>query len=147
MLNLWAIVIVVVIIQLLGRGFIANYYQKDVVTSGNSKSSVVFIDKQYDWNKVDESIVAAIKNANTTAENFISQNHVLFDIIFFDPPFQDKNQISLLPLLKKHLAPDGLIYFESDNKFEEEQKRKCHPQIQLVHCQTTSSKLRASEGQ
>ena len=69
---LWAIVIVVVIIPLLGRGFIANSYQKDVVTSDNSKSSVVFIDKQSDWNKVDESIIAAIKNANTTAENFAS---------------------------------------------------------------------------
>lgn len=65
--------------------------------------------------KTDKAVII-----NTTAENFISQNHVLFDIIFFDPPFQDKNQISLLPLLKQHLAPDGLIYFESDNKFEEE---------------------------
>ncbi|WP_148761730.1 hypothetical protein [Dolichospermum sp. UHCC 0315A] len=73
---MWAIVIVVVIIPLLGRGFIANSYQKDVVTSGNSKSSVVFIDKQSDWNKVDESIVAAIKNANTTAENFAATKFI-----------------------------------------------------------------------
>ena len=76
MLNLWAIVIVVVIIPLLGRGFIANSYKKDVVTSGNSKSSVVFIDKQSDWNKVDEYIVAAIKNANTTAENFAATKFI-----------------------------------------------------------------------
>ncbi|TAF10538.1 MAG: hypothetical protein EAZ77_03015 [Nostocales cyanobacterium] len=69
---LWAIVIVVVIIPLLGRGFIANSYQKDVGTSGISKSTEVFIDQTSDWNKVDQSIVAAIKNANTTAENFAS---------------------------------------------------------------------------
>ncbi|WP_199332458.1 hypothetical protein [Anabaena catenula] len=69
---LWAIIIVVVIIPLLGRGFIANSYHQDIATSGNSKPARVIIDKQSDWNKVDESIVAAIKNANTTAENFAS---------------------------------------------------------------------------
>ncbi|MTJ19244.1 hypothetical protein [Dolichospermum sp. UHCC 0299] len=37
---------------------------------------LVFIDKQFDWNKVDESIVAAIKNANTTAENFAATKFI-----------------------------------------------------------------------
>lgn len=67
---LWATVIVIVIIPLLGRGFIANAYQKDIITSGNSKPSVVAIDKQSDWSMVDQDIVTAIKDADTTAQKF-----------------------------------------------------------------------------
>jgi hypothetical protein len=69
---IWATVIVVVMIPLLGRGFIANSYHKDIVTSVNSKSSVVSINKQSDWSMVDADIVTAIKNADATAQNFAS---------------------------------------------------------------------------
>lgn len=69
---LWAIVIVVVIIPLLGRAFIAHSSQQDIVTSDNSKPSLVAIDKKSDWSMVDQDIVTAIKNADTTAEKFAS---------------------------------------------------------------------------
>jgi hypothetical protein len=69
---IWATVIVVVLIPLLGRGFIANSYHKDIVTSVNSKSSVVAINKQFDWSMVNPDIVTVIKNADTSAHNFAS---------------------------------------------------------------------------
>jgi len=69
---LWATVIIIVIIPLLGKGFIANSYQENIAT--NNPPPVVVIDKkQHDWNKVDQSITIAIKNANTTANNFASK--------------------------------------------------------------------------
>ncbi|MFO5526498.1 MAG: hypothetical protein ACLBM1_01450 [Cuspidothrix sp.] len=67
---LWAIVIVVVIIPLLGRGFIANSYQKHTEIVDLSKGSVEVVDKKFDWNILDESIITAIKNADVTARNF-----------------------------------------------------------------------------
>ncbi|QSJ20909.1 hypothetical protein JYQ62_22305 [Nostoc sp. UHCC 0702] len=69
---LWAIVIVVVIIPLVGRGFIGHASQQDIVTSGNSKPSLVAINKQSDWSMVDQDIVTAIRNADTTAHKFAS---------------------------------------------------------------------------
>jgi hypothetical protein len=72
---LWATVIIIVIIPLLGRGFIANSYQKNIVISDNSPPLVAVIDKQQpDWSKVDQSITIAIKNAKITANNFASEN-------------------------------------------------------------------------
>jgi len=69
---LWATVIIIVIIPLLGKGFIANSYQENIAT--NNPPPVVVIDKkQHDWNKVDQSITIAIKNANTTANKFASK--------------------------------------------------------------------------
>jgi len=56
---------------------------------------------------------------NATAENFVIQNDVYFDIIFFDPPFNYKNQLLLLLSLKKYLKADGLIYYETDSKYVE----------------------------
>lgn len=59
---LWAIIIVVVIIPLIGRGVIASSYN----TVNNQDSGKVVVE----WNKVDESIVEAIRNADTTALRF-----------------------------------------------------------------------------
>jgi len=69
---LWATVILIVIIPLLGRGFIANSYQENIAT--NNPPPVVVIDKKpHDWSKVNQSITIAIKNANTTANDFASK--------------------------------------------------------------------------
>jgi len=49
------------------------------------------------------------------AQNWLSQENSLFDIIFLDPPFESPELESLLPLIKsKHLlSEDGFIYIES----------------------------------
>lgn len=63
---LWAIVIVVVIIPLLGRALIAIPPETRPV---KPDPVVVVVDK-FDWKILDESIITAIKNADVTAQNF-----------------------------------------------------------------------------
>jgi hypothetical protein len=63
---LWAIVIVVVIIPLLGRAVIAIPPETRPV---KPDPVVVVVDK-FDWKILDESIITAIKNADVTAQNF-----------------------------------------------------------------------------
>lgn len=71
--------------------------------------------------------VAAALNANAAAldagaaavirispaRSFLSRDRTRFDIVFFDPPFDDDRALALLPdLLAAHLAPDGVVYVE-----------------------------------
>ncbi|MGE0625151.1 MAG: 16S rRNA (guanine(966)-N(2))-methyltransferase RsmD [Pseudomonadales bacterium] len=47
------------------------------------------------------------------AARFVSTDTACYDVIFFDPPFDDARALSLLPeLLARHLGEDGVIYVE-----------------------------------
>ena len=54
---------------------------------------------------------------NSEAEIFLKNNKKLFDIIFFDPPFEDPNIYNLLVEIKNHLKPKGIIYLETNKKY------------------------------
>ena len=45
---------------------------------------------------------------------FLSQNKQLFDVIFCDPPYNKNWLGQLLPQLKQHLAPNGMVYAEAE---------------------------------
>ncbi len=45
---------------------------------------------------------------------FLSENKQLFDIIFCDPPYKKSWLAQLLPQLKQHLAPNGMVYAEAE---------------------------------
>lgn len=51
------------------------------------------------------------------ALQFLAQDAQPFDVIFLDPPFGQGWLEKLLPQLKRHLAPDGVVYVESEAKF------------------------------
>jgi len=63
--------------------------------------------------KADNAIII-----HASAKEFINRNEIFFDVIFFDAPFKDEEQLLLLLSLKQYLTPNGHIYFESDKKFE-----------------------------
>jgi hypothetical protein len=67
---LWAIVIVVVIIPLLGRAVIAIPSGPGPVKPDPVKPDPVVVVEKFDWKILDESIRTAIKNADVTAQNF-----------------------------------------------------------------------------
>ena len=46
---------------------------------------------------------------------FLSQNKQLFDVIFCDPPYNKNWLAQLLPQLKQHLAPNGMVYAEAEH--------------------------------
>jgi 16S rRNA (guanine(966)-N(2))-methyltransferase RsmD len=48
------------------------------------------------------------------AMQFLAQNAQPFDVIFLDPPFDQRWLEKLLPFLVKHLADGGVIYAESE---------------------------------
>lgn len=54
---------------------------------------------------------------NSTAETFLQNNNESFDIIFYDPPFSMINPDLLLNEIKKHLKPEGVIYFETNQQY------------------------------
>jgi 16S rRNA (guanine966-N2)-methyltransferase len=51
---------------------------------------------------------------------FLSQNKQLFDIIFCDPPYNKNWLAQLLPQLKQHLAPNGIVYAESEYALQDD---------------------------
>lgn len=57
-----------------------------------------------------------IKLETRTAEDFLSQNNQLFDIVFVDPPFSDNILQKTLQLLHPHLAENALVYVEQAHK-------------------------------
>ena len=54
---------------------------------------------------------------NSTAEIFLENNKEFFDIIFYDPPFSILNPNLLLSEIKKHLKPEGVVYFETNKQY------------------------------
>ncbi len=51
---------------------------------------------------------------------FLSQNKQLFDIIFCDPPYNKDWLSQLLPQLKQHLAPSGVVYAEAEYALQDD---------------------------
>jgi 16S rRNA (guanine966-N2)-methyltransferase len=51
------------------------------------------------------------------AQQFLAQDAQTYDVIFLDPPFGMGWLEKLLPLLARHLAPDGLVYAETEYAF------------------------------
>lgn len=51
---------------------------------------------------------------------FLSQNKQLFDIIFCDPPYNKDWFSQLLPQLKQHLAPSGIVYAEAEYALQDD---------------------------
>lgn len=72
---LWAIVIVVVVVPLIGRGFIAHSSSKNIPDSSIYKpEETIVIDKTVDHlSQVDQSIINAIKNADSTVQSFAEE--------------------------------------------------------------------------
>ncbi len=65
------------------------------------------------------------KVINQKAEQFLSNNQQLFDLVFLDPPFEKDMLNSILTQIKPHLAKGALVYVEQENasstvKFDEE---------------------------
>ena len=54
---------------------------------------------------------------NSTAEIFLENSKEFFDIIFYDPPFSILNPNLLLSEIKKHLKPEGVVYFETNKQY------------------------------
>lgn len=54
---------------------------------------------------------------HSDADVFLKNNSKFFDIIFFDPPFADSINLSLLIKLREFLNKNGFIYLESNDKF------------------------------
>lgn len=66
---LWATVLIVVIIPLIGQLFIANSFQ----SSETEKSREVVINSSTDWSEVDESVIKALKEARQSTENYANE--------------------------------------------------------------------------
>ncbi len=70
----WVAVILLVIIPLLGRGFIANSLSGDSGHSDSGNNSVVIVDRTLpNPNDLDRAIATALKDAHTKAESLASQ--------------------------------------------------------------------------
>lgn len=53
------------------------------------------------------------------AGRFVAMNTIRYDVIFFDPPFEDTRSLALLPeLLSQHLGEDGVLYLELPRRAE-----------------------------
>lgn len=70
---IWGAVILIVIIPLIGRGFIADSFSSNPENSANQPSEVVKVDKTLPSDKLDREIVTAIRDAHTDAERFASE--------------------------------------------------------------------------
>jgi len=56
---------------------------------------------------------------NQDAQHFLIHNTQRYDLIFFDPPFNQGWVERLLPKLAPHLAPEGLVYVEAEFALDE----------------------------
>ena len=63
-----------------------------------------------------------LKVVKSTAEDFLRAQSIpqRFDLIFMDPPFASGLLEKTLPLALEHLAPEGLIYVETDRPLSPE---------------------------
>ncbi|WP_228060530.1 MULTISPECIES: hypothetical protein [unclassified Coleofasciculus] len=70
----WVAVILIVIIPLIGRGFIGKSMTADLETSSNKTSKIVVIEKTLpDSTQIDQAIATAITDAHTQAEHLASE--------------------------------------------------------------------------
>ncbi|HEY0268244.1 MAG TPA: 16S rRNA (guanine(966)-N(2))-methyltransferase RsmD [Methyloradius sp.] len=58
---------------------------------------------------------------NMDAMQFLAQNSSSFDVIFLDPPYNQGWLTKLLPAIRSHLKPDGVIYAEAEFAIEDEE--------------------------
>ena len=62
-----------------------------------------------------------------SADAFLKRNSQVWDLVFFDPPFRDKDSDRLLDrLLTRHLGASGLIYIERSIRDELPHKALLH---------------------
>lgn len=83
--------------------------------------SVAFVDasKQVGESLAQNISVLNISNAqivNQSAKMFLAENEQKFDIVFLDPPFGKGMLEMVLPLVKRHLRKDALVYVEQENE-------------------------------
>ena len=55
---------------------------------------------------------------HSSADTFLQNNNKIFDVIFFDPPFNDEDSYKLLNNLSDALRSNGLVYLESKSPIE-----------------------------
>lgn len=55
------------------------------------------------------------KVVNQKAEQFLTNNTQLFDLVFLDPPFEQGMLGSILEQIKSHLSEGALVYVEQEN--------------------------------
>lgn len=66
-----------------------------------------------------ELLSANARIRRTTAARYLGGHTETYDLIFFDPPFDDRRAGDLLPILiSKHLKNTGLLYFEISKRTE-----------------------------
>ncbi len=70
---IWAIVIFVVIIPLMGQIFLTQAFSPQTNTPKSNPDQTVIIQPSLDWSKVDEAIASALTNAHDQAENYASE--------------------------------------------------------------------------
>ncbi len=71
---IWVAVILIVIVPLIGRGFIAGSMSGDSRDASDRVNDVVVIDRPIiDQSKIEQAIATAITNAHTKAESFASE--------------------------------------------------------------------------
>jgi len=56
-----------------------------------------------------------VKVVNQKAQQFLTGNEQLFDLVFLDPPFEKGMLGSILEQIKPHLSEDALVYVEQEN--------------------------------
>ena len=52
---------------------------------------------------------------NQKAQQFLSHNNQMFDLVFLDPPFEKGMLESILTQIKSHLSKHALVYVEQEN--------------------------------
>jgi len=56
---------------------------------------------------------------NMDAMQFLVQNSSPFDVIFLDPPYNQGWLTKLLPTIRSHLKPEGVVYAEAEFAIED----------------------------
>ena len=70
---LWAIVIFVVIIPLIGQIFLTQAFSPNTKVVKSNPDQTVIIEPTLDWSKVDEAVASALVTAHDQAENYASE--------------------------------------------------------------------------
>lgn len=70
---IWAIVIFVVIIPLIGKIFLTQAFSPQTNTPKSNIDQTVIIQPSIDWSKVDQAIASALTTAHDQAENYASE--------------------------------------------------------------------------
>lgn len=69
---LWATVLIVVIIPLIGQVFIANSFQSSETKDSQADQKVI-VESSPNWNQIDQEVVSVLKDARKNAETYADQ--------------------------------------------------------------------------